>query len=89
MAGQTSRDWKSALGPYLTLGIQLALSVVVFFFLGRWLDQKFGTDPWLMIAGLVLGTVGGFIKFLTTAISLGKEADAEARKEAKEHGREN
>jgi hypothetical protein len=29
-------------GPFLTLGLQLAISVVVFFFIGYWLDGKFG-----------------------------------------------
>ncbi len=84
MPGAATRNWRTSLGPFLTLGIQLALSVVVFFFLGRWLDGKFGTGPWLMIAGLGLGISGGFFKFFRTAISLGKEADEEAREDAKE-----
>jgi F0F1-type ATP synthase assembly protein I len=62
------------------MGVQLALSVVVFFFLGRWLDNIFGTSPWLMLAGLILGISGGFIKFFRTAASLGREADKKARR---------
>lgn len=30
---------------------------LVGFFLGRFADTKFGTDPWLSFAGLVLGFV--------------------------------
>jgi ATP synthase protein I len=75
-------------GPYLTIGLQLALTVVIFFFLGRWLDEKFGTDPWLMIAGLGIGITGGFIKFFTAAISMGKDADREARKQKESSGGE-
>ena len=63
-------------GPFLTLGIQLALGVVVLFFAGRWLDQKLGTSPWLMLAGIFVGAVGGIIKFVMTAMEIGKEEDS-------------
>jgi len=71
-----SRD----LGPFLTLGLQLAITVVVFFFLGRWADQKLESTPWLTLLGLGIGMTGGFIRFFRTATELGKEADKE------EHG---
>jgi F0F1-type ATP synthase assembly protein I len=69
------------LGPFLTLGIQLAIAVVIFFFLGRWLDDVLKTTPWLMIGGLFLGTVGGLIQFFRTAVALGKKQDEEAREQ--------
>ncbi|HTR82767.1 MAG TPA: AtpZ/AtpI family protein [Bacteroidota bacterium] len=65
-----------ALAPYLTLGIQLALSIIVFFFLGKWLDGKFDTSPWMMLGGLILGGVGGMIKFITSAMKLAQQQDA-------------
>jgi F0F1-type ATP synthase assembly protein I len=68
-----------ATGTYLTLGLQLAIAVTVFFFLGRWADEKFGSAPWGMLVGLAVGITGGFIKFFRTALTLGREADREAR----------
>jgi ATP synthase protein I len=62
-------------GQFLTLGLQLALSVLVFFFLGKWLDDKFGTSPWLMLTGVVVGVTGGLIKFIVTAMRIGREED--------------
>jgi len=59
--------------PYLTLGFQLAAAVVVFLMIGVWLDDRWNTSPWLKLAGLFLGTAGGFIKFFTTVSRLGKE----------------
>ena len=56
--------------PYLTLGIQLAITVVVFFFLGKYADDYFGTKPWLMIAGIAVGSAGGMIKFFRTVNEL-------------------
>jgi ATP synthase protein I len=82
-----SRVWSKEFGPFLTLGIQLAVTVVVCFFLGRWLDTVLGTAPWLMIAGLALGIAGGLISFFRTAIAAGKEQDREAAERKKEtHG---
>jgi len=85
MGEDSGKHWSSEFGPYLTLGLQLAMSVVAFFFLGRWLDSVFSTSPWLMIGGLVVGTVGGFVKFFRTAVSLGKKEDREAKQEKREH----
>jgi F0F1-type ATP synthase assembly protein I len=76
--GGGTQKWSRELGPFLTLGLQLAITVVAFFFLGRWVDQKLGTEPWLMLVGLVIGVVGGFLKFFRVASRLGKEADRNA-----------
>lgn len=77
------RIWSRELGPFLTLGLQLAITVVGFFFLGRWGDQAFGTDPWLTLAGLALGVTGGFIKFFRTATKLGDRSDDDAEEQGR------
>ena len=81
MAEDSGKRWTSEIGPFLTLGLQLAVSVVACFFLGQWLDGVFDTSPWLMIGGLVLGTAGGFVNFFRTVASLGKKEDLEAEGE--------
>ncbi len=45
---------------YAGLGIQFALSIILFLFLGQWLDRKLGTSPWLLILGVFLGAGAGF-----------------------------
>ncbi|MBI5464793.1 MAG: AtpZ/AtpI family protein [Ignavibacteriales bacterium] len=75
--GKTFRD----AAPYLTLGIQLAITVIGFFFLGFWLDKKFDTTPWLSLAGFGVGCVGGFIKFLQSVKAMSSsEGDATVSK---------
>lgn len=66
--------WGKEFGPFLTIGLQLAITVIAFFFLGRWLDSEYGTSPWLMLAGLMVGITGGLIKFFKTAIEAGKRS---------------
>ena len=59
--------------PYFGLGIQLAIAVVVFYLIGHWLDERYGTSPWLGLVGLFLGSLGGFIKFFKTVSDLSKD----------------
>lgn len=40
---------------YLAVPTLMAASILIGFFLGRWADEKFGTEPYLMLIGLVLG----------------------------------
>lgn len=76
----TPPRWAAGIGPFLTLGLQLALTVVVMFFAGRWLDGVCNTAPWLMIAGTIVGVVGSLIKFIRTALELGERADNETKR---------
>jgi F0F1-type ATP synthase assembly protein I len=85
MAEEPRKTWASEFGLFLTMGIQLALAVVVFFFLGRWLDTIFDCAPWLMITGLAIGIIGGLIQFFRAALALGKREDKEAEEHKPQH----
>lgn len=76
--GGFGKKWSVEFGSYLTLGLQLALAVILFFFLGFFLDRLFDTSPWLTIIGFALGVTGGFVSFFRTAIALGKREDQRA-----------
>lgn len=47
-------------GLFSTAALELGLSVAAGVFGGKWVDQRFGTSPWLMVLGLILGCVLGF-----------------------------
>ena len=82
--------WLRSAGPFLTLGMQLALAVVVFFFIGRWLDNTLQTTPWLTVAMVLAGAAGGFISFFrsVSAIEKREKREMEERKSKGMH-REN
>ena len=44
----------SALGLAWNLGYTIAVPIVVFALLGRFLDKKLGTSPWLLLAGILV-----------------------------------
>jgi ATP synthase protein I len=52
------------LGYFASLGMSIALSIVIGLFLGRWLDSKFDTDPVFMFIGLAMGIAAGFSNIL-------------------------
>jgi len=54
----------SSYGSHATVGLQFALTILAVGALGWWLDSKFDTQPWLLIAGACLGMVGGFLSLL-------------------------
>ena len=58
--GGREPDSGSSLGIYLGLGLQFAVSILVFLFLGEWLDRRFGTEPWLLLTSVFLGTGASF-----------------------------
>jgi F0F1-type ATP synthase assembly protein I len=57
-------------GPYLGLGTQLAATVILMFYLGYWLDQKFSTYPILIIIFSFLGGVAAIYNFIKSVLKL-------------------
>jgi F0F1-type ATP synthase assembly protein I len=53
-------DDKIAYARWAGLGIEFAGVVAVFCGIGYWLDQKWDTSPWLLLAGFFIGFAGMF-----------------------------
>jgi ATP synthase protein I len=63
MAGSQPPDRRttaSGAGEYLGVGLQFAGAIVLFLFVGQWLDRQLGTDPWLLLLGVFVGAGAGF-----------------------------
>lgn len=54
------RSAVSGSASYAGAGLQFAIALLVFLFLGQWLDERLGTAPWLMMLGVFVGGGGGF-----------------------------
>ena len=64
-------------GPLFGSGIQLAASVVLMFFIGRWLDSLCNSAPWLMIVGLFFGFSAGLYSFIRIVNKVEKDKTEE------------
>ena len=72
----TERNRRPAL-RHVSLGIELIAPLLFGLFVGNWLDVKFGTEPWLLIAGVVLGMAAGFLGFFRSVLSLSRDRSPE------------
>ena len=59
-------------GDLLTASWQLVASILLPTLIGWWLDGKFGTRPWLMLAGAIVGIAVGLFGFIRTALASGR-----------------
>ena len=66
-------SWQTALLIFSKLSVWIGVPVVLAVFLGKWLDQKYHSEPWLFLA-----TVG--LAFIVSMFGLIKEALAEFKK---------
>ena len=57
------------------LGMSYGATILLFVGAGWWLDDRFGTTPWLLIAGSLLGATGGFISLLKKVPPVGAGRD--------------
>lgn len=58
---------------YSTVGIELAMAILVGYLAGDWLDDLFGTRPILMLVMVGVGSTAGFMNLYRVARKIGRE----------------
>ncbi|PYM67949.1 MAG: magnesium transporter [Candidatus Rokuibacteriota bacterium] len=66
--------WK-ALGELSSIGLTLVLATVIGLGAGYYADRWLGTKPWLMLLGLGMGIVAGFVNLFRSVNRAGRELD--------------
>lgn len=46
------------------LGVQFALTILLFVFFGLWLDRRLGTSPWFVLICVFVGAGGAFYSMI-------------------------
>ena len=64
MSKRTDQDENRKSGYAYAAGITLVAVVVSFCGFGWLLDKWFGTQPWLLITGIVIGSAAGLYQFV-------------------------
>lgn len=57
------------------IGFELVGAVVGLTLIGYWWDRHFGSSPWGLLTGAVLGLVGGMYNLIRQSLSAFKGAD--------------
>lgn len=66
--------WK-ALGELSSIGFALVIATVIGLVGGYYADRWLGTSPWLLLLGLVLGIVAGFVNLFRSVNRADRELD--------------
>jgi F0F1-type ATP synthase assembly protein I len=72
-AGDPRRDPDPNWGRYVGVGLQMLVGVGLGLLVGRWLDRKFGWEPWGVFAGTMLGLAAGMYLLIKDAIRMNKD----------------
>lgn len=62
-----------ALGISSTIGTGLATSVYIGYYIGTSLDEKWGTEPWFLLIGVLVGMGLGIIGIIQIITNFWKE----------------
>ena len=66
------------------VGIELAGATAGLALVGYWIDGRFGSAPWGIIGGVVIGLVGGLYNLVRESLQAVKEAKVEDDESARE-----
>ncbi len=61
------------------VGVQFAASILLFLWLGQWVDTRLGTTPWGVLLGVFTGAGGAFYAIYRKLMAA-QRADEERRK---------
>ena len=62
---------------YSGVGRELAGATAGLALLGYWIDGKFGTSPWGVLAGVIIGIVGGMYNMVKESLAAVRDAKAD------------
>ena len=62
---------------YSGVGLQLAGVMAGLALIGHWIDGRFGTSPWGILGGVVIGLVGGLYNMVRESLEAVREAKTE------------
>jgi F0F1-type ATP synthase assembly protein I len=90
--GDENRGWKEGPGgaperrvgaqrvisgaEFAGIGLQFALTILLFVFAGVWLDRRLGTSPWLVIVFVFVGSAAGIFS-MYRKVTAAQRRDAE------------
>jgi F0F1-type ATP synthase assembly protein I len=76
----TNRRWKvhkhphdANWGRFVGVGFEIAVGVTIGYFVGGWLDRRYGWNNYGTLAGVMLGVAAGMYLLIRDAIRMNKD----------------
>jgi F0F1-type ATP synthase assembly protein I len=80
--GPGASDQGPGPGAYAGFGMQFVVALLLFLYLGQWVDRRFGTSPVFLLIGIFVGAGGSFYAMYRKLMAAQARED-EARRAAK------
>ncbi len=80
---EREHQWKTVSAG--AVGIEMAVAILIGVLAGQWLDGRFGTDPILTIAGVLVGTAAAFKGLIRVARQHQRDMRRQADEDQSEH----
>lgn len=68
-------------GPYLTLGWQMVITILMGVGIGYWIDKSYGTKPLYLVIFSVLFVIIALVNFIRTVLDLEKKENNKNKSE--------
>jgi F0F1-type ATP synthase assembly protein I len=62
---------------YSGVGLELAGAIGGLALVGYWIDRHYGTNPWGILGGVIIGLVGGLYNLVRESLAAVREAKAD------------
>ena len=80
MADQKAGPTAFSAGDFAGVGVQFVAAILVFLFLGKWLDGRLGTTPVFLLLGTFIGAAGGFYSMYRKVTAAARQSMRESTK---------
>jgi F0F1-type ATP synthase assembly protein I len=60
-------------GKYLGIGLEIAVGVALGYLIGAWVDRRWKSSPWGVLAGTMIGLAGGLYLLIRDAIRMNRD----------------
>jgi len=60
-------------GKYLGIGLEIAVGVALGYLIGVWVDRRWNSSPWGVLAGTMIGLAGGLYLLIRDAFRMNRD----------------
>lgn len=82
-AGPGGKRHEPGAGAYAGFGMQFVVSLLLFLYIGQWVDRRLGTSPVFLLIGIFVGAGGSFYAMYRKLMAA-QAREEEAQRAAKE-----
>lgn len=75
MSSEKNNWWQPGVELFLKLSGWIAVPIIAAIFLGKWLDDKHGTEPWLFLLSVFIAFIISNVGIVYNAINAMKDLD--------------